>query len=404
MPQDKKGKEPGTSLDAFFEPSEEEIPKDKEHKYYPVDKDKIDLLKDEPEAEAAPAEEPKAKKGKAGKKVKEKKAQGAGESKTLLIILVVVLGILALAAAGYFGGTFLYKKFLKKGEEIALTITKPKPKPPQPAGETAPTPPTVTKPGEAAPVTTPTKPTGEKPAPLTSPKPAGPTPPIKVTPGKPPAPTAPAPVQPAPTKPATTPAKPPAPKTTPTAPAKPAPTQPTPKPAIAPTKPQPVALTSALPASAPGKGWSCQVGAYLLNESMEGPVSALKNLGYQNLYYVDTTRSLTIYHLYLKGAFDQKTAEQKKRSLEQIGFKPRLEAQGNQSRVIAYSYGSNSVAQGSKAKIEKAGLGPSEIVSKTGPVVLHQVRVGTYSSLSDARQILGKLQANNFKPVLVQER
>ena len=142
----------------------------------------------------------------------------------------------------------------------------------------------------------------------------------------------------------------------------------------------------------------------MLTESMEEPINALRRLGYNNLYYVDLSRSLVIYHLYLTGAFDQKTAEAKKNSLVQIGFKPRLEQQGTQFRVIAYSYGKNSIAQGSKAKIEKAGLGPAEIIPRTGPVTLHQIRVGPYSTSADARNVVQKLSANGFKPVLVEEK
>jgi hypothetical protein len=159
-----------------------------------------------------------------------------------------------------------------------------------------------------------------------------------------------------------------------------------------------------LPVGAPGKGWSCQVGAYMLRESIDEPLQAVKSLGYNSFYLVDKNQSLMVYHLYLKGQFDQAIANTRKASLEQIGFKPKLEAIGTQYRVKAYSYGSNAVATKSKNKIEQAKLGPAEIVSQRENVTLHQLRVGPYVTKSDALSVLQNLRAKGLNPVLVQEK
>jgi hypothetical protein len=392
MPEDKKGKGQEESLDAFFEPTEDEVSKDKEHKYYPVDKDKVSDLKDLPEEQPeAPAGETKPEGEKPAKKLKLKKtkAESKGGSKTLLIILIAILVLLVLAAGGYFGGTFLYKKFIKKTEEITKTITKPKPA--KPVTEPAPVQPSPTATPEKPGPTPPTKEPTTKPTPLTPSTPTKPSTPATPTiltpqPVKP-SPSKPAPVQPTPTKPTTT-----QPSAKPTTPAP------------SPIKPQTVSILASLPSSASSNGWACQVEADMLPESMEGPVNRLKALGYNNIYYVDTTRIMKIYHLYLTGSFDHKTAEQKMNGLVQLGFKPRLEQTGNQFRVIVYSYGSGSIAQSSKAKVEQAGLGPAEIITKTAPVTLHQIRIGPYSTQAYARKVLNQLRANDFKPVLVRER
>ena len=80
-----------------------------------------------------------------------------------------------------------------------------------------------------------------------------------------------------------------------------------------------------VPSYAPGKGWSCQVGGYMLKESFEVPYQEVKSLGYINIYYIDTVANLRIYDLDLKGQFDQATANAKMKALADIGFKPRLE-------------------------------------------------------------------------------
>ncbi len=401
MPEDKKGKDSGASLDAFFEPSEEEISKDQEHKYYPVDKDKVGELKDEPELDLKPEAEAEApKEEKLGKKAREKriKAKGEGGSKTTMIILIVVLGVLVLAAGGYFGGTFLYNKLLKKTEQVAQTITKPMPKAPKPAKEIQPAQP-APQPGHTASagakLAAPTKVAGAKTAAPVPGKPSQPVVPAKEPGAKPAvnAPAAPAtaaPVKPAtkaPVKPAT--AAPVKPATAaPVKPATAAPVKPTiaapvkpgaakPATATVPAVPKPMTVAAlGLASSAAGTGWACQVESDLYAESMDEPVKKLKGLGYNNLYYVDTSRRLTIYHVYLAGAFDQKTAEQKASALAQLGFKPRLEATSGSYRVLAYSYGSSAVASNSKAKIEKANLGQVEIVTKSDPVT-HYFRISS---------------------------
>jgi hypothetical protein len=142
----------------------------------------------------------------------------------------------------------------------------------------------------------------------------------------------------------------------------------------------------------------------MLKESMDDPLKTVRSLGYNNLYYVDRQANLLIHHLYLKGQFDLATANAKKQSLEAIGFKPRLEQAGTQYRVIAYSYGSSSVAQNSKNKIEQAKLGPAEIASRRENVTLHQLRIGPYAMKSDAAKVLQNLKQQGLAPVLVEEK
>jgi len=141
----------------------------------------------------------------------------------------------------------------------------------------------------------------------------------------------------------------------------------------------------------------------MLKESLDDPLKEVHSLGYNNLYYVDRQANLMIYHLYLKEQFDLAAANAKKQSLEGIGFKPRLEQAGTRYRVIAYSYGSNSVALNSKNKIEQAKLGPAEIVSRRENVTLHQLRIGPYAMKSDAVKVLQALKQKGMSPALVEE-
>ena len=142
----------------------------------------------------------------------------------------------------------------------------------------------------------------------------------------------------------------------------------------------------------------------MLRESFEVPYAEVRSLGYNNIYYVDTTANLRIYHLYIKGEFDQATANAKLKALAGIGFKPRLEQNGTQFRVIAYSYGRNDVALNSKNKIEQAKLGPAEVVSRRENVTLHQMRIGTYAARAEAVKVMESLRQKGLAPALVEEK
>jgi len=403
------------SLDDFFQPSDQESSKKspkagkpekaakKAENVLPIEKSRVGELKDEPEETApaeAPEEQPKKGKEKKGKekKAKKEKAAGSSTSKTMIIVLGVVAAFLVVGAgAGY----YVYTKFFAKTEEIAITKPEKKPspavaKPATPAPQPGPTAakPAPAKPGTAA--TAPAQPlkpvAPAKPAAAPAPKPGTPAaaPAIPVKPAKP----APAPAKPAPV-PST--AKPAA------APAKPAPAART---AQAPARPAASATPAAipLPSYAPGKGWSCQVGAYMLRESLNDPLATARSLGYTNLYYIDVSRTLKIYHLYLKGEFDPAQAASKMTALQGIGFKPRLENSGAKQRVIAYSYGKNSIAISSKSKIEQAALGPAEIVARTENVTLHQLRIGPYATRAEAARVVQSLRQKGLAPALVEEK
>jgi len=343
--KEKKGVE--ASLDDFFQPTEEEIGAGKE---LPIDKDRIEEIKPEPEVKLIEEEEKptkkekrKKEKKKKEKKPKEKKAKEKvpkprGEKSPLLKYLIIALVVILVLGGGYFA----YTKFFARPKPAQVVKKPPKPTP--------------VKPG---------------------------TTPIKPAPGKPEP-------QPSPTKPA---------------PAKPQP-KPTPVQKPAPTKPISTASGTifGLPSSAPGKGWSCQVGAYMLKESMEEPIKKLRRAGFNNLYYVDTLRNLKIYHLYLQGKYDLNTAQSKKSQLEKLGFKPRLENKAGKYKILIYSYGSGSVAQKAKSKVERAGIGKGEIIARMEKVTLHQLRVGTYSSKAQAIKVKSKLQNQRFHPIIIEEK
>jgi len=365
MPDDfdfKKGKkEPGVeaSLDDFFQPTETEAPSKKRGSELPIEKERVAQIKDEPELELASEEEDKPREAKK-KKAKEKKvrakkepgAGGAGPSKAGLI-LGVVLGVLGLGIlAG--GGYYAYSKFFKLGPQVVSKkpVSKPEPKAqvkPEEKAVAVEQQPSSAQPGGKV---------QEKPVSGISPKPAGESKPSPVS--------AKQAVQPSPSV----------------------------------TRSSPEIL-SIKPS---GKGWSCQVGAYMMPESIAGVAEKLKGYGFQNVYNVDVQRTLTVHHLYLVGSFDKTAGDAKLRSLEQVGFKPKLEPSGNKYRVKVYSYGQKSIAQESRSKVEKAGLGPAEVISRTEPVTLHQLRVGPYLSRSEASKVLSELKSKGFNAVLVEEK
>jgi len=358
----KKGKKDSgveASLDDFFQPSETEVPSKKKGSELPIEKERMAKIKDEPELELASEEEGEAgeakkKKGKE-KKVKAKKEPsggGAGLSKVSLI-LVIVFGLLGLGILA-FGGYYAYRKFFKASPQ--MVSKKPVSKPEaqaqvKPEGKAlgVEQKPSSVQAGEKVP---------EKPVSGISPKPIGESKPSPVS-GKP-----------------------------------------TVKPSPAPTQTN-LDILSIKPS---GKGWSCQVGAYMMPESIVGVEKELRKYGFQSLYNVDTHRTLTVHHLYLVGSFDKPAGDAKLRALEQVGFKPKLEPSGNQYRVKVYSYGGKSIAQEAKSKVEKAGVGGAEIISRTELVTLHQLRVGPYLSRSEASKVLSELKSKGFSAVLVEEK
>ena len=291
----------------------------------------------------------------------------------------------------------------KKQPGAAPAVVPPAAKPPvaapKPAGTTTTTPPKtkatasalktslapapvtkgpVTKPGATppAPVTTAAKPT---PVPVASAPATGANKKLPVPAAKQPAPQ---PLQPAAVKPST-----PAPAAT----AKPQHIKVKPvtlaKPGAKPALAAPASAKSFapappvnLPTRAPGSGWACQVGAYMLWESFDTPLAGVRGAGYNNLYYLDRDKNFTVYTLSLKGQFDQATANAKAQSLVGIGFRPHLEPAGTQYRVVVYKYGKKFIAEQSRSKIKQAKLGPCEITSQRQNVTLHQLRIGTYAN------------------------
>jgi len=401
---DKQDKGVEASLDDFFQPpgpetAEKKTAKDKKAAA-PLGK-----LKEEPEVNVFGEEgaQAGAKKEAETKDKGKKKTMGfsiPGSAKTGIIIGLVVLAVAALGAAGYYA----YTKIFMKAREVTIGVPRKPPapqaqpdqaaeaaKPEQPAAQ--PMPGQAAKPaaGPAAGATAPAKPTAEKPPVALAPGAASQPGPGAAKPG------ASSPPEKVAVKPVAEQGKP-----SPAAPAPGAGKQPV---AASASKPvMPTANYANLPIGAPGKGWSCQVGAYMLRESIDDPLQEVRSLGYKSLYLVDKDQSLMVYHLYLRGQFDLAAANAKKASLEQIGFKPRLEPLGTQYRVKAYSYGSNAVAAKSKNKIEQAKLGPAEIIPKREKVTLHQLRVGPYVTKSDALSVLQNLRAKGLSPVLVQEK
>jgi len=345
--KEKEGVE--ASLDDFFQTTEEELATQAPEAELPVDKDKAEGLISEPEIKLTEEEKPKEKK-KEKKRKKEKKAKAPKEPKEAKGILVyLIIGLVVLILAG--GGYFAYLKFFSapKPPKVVKKLPTPSVKKPKPKAPAPKTPAQPQQPG----------PSSKKPLPLAKQE------------AKPEIPKLAQPSVPKPSKPLQNVAQ----KITPT-----------------PIKP------------AIKKGWSCQIGAYMLKESMEGPENKLRSLGFNNFYYVDTKRTLLIYHLYLRGSYSQAEAEQKKQALERLGYKPRLEPKGDKYRVKVYSYGSKSIAFKAKSKLERAGIGKGEVIARREKVVLHQLRVGPYSTKSEAKKVLARLKSAGFKPLLVEEK
>jgi cell division protein FtsN len=151
--------------------------------------------------------------------------------------------------------------------------------------------------------------------------------------------------------------------------------------------------------------YTIQVGSYMMKESMAGPEEKLFRLGLTDYHYLDTERTMRVYDVYVGGIMKKSEAEAIQADLAGIGFKPTLKKEkGDSCRVLAYSYGSRSVANQTKAKIEKAGIGKVEVKSGRRRVTLHQLRVGHFSSARDAQGAINTLKKAGFDTILVKEK
>ncbi len=166
------------------------------------------------------------------------------------------------------------------------------------------------------------------------------------------------------------------------------------------------ASTRPIKTAAVSKGpYTIQVGSYMMKESMAGPEQRLARLGFSDYHYVDTKRTMRVYDVYAGGVIKRSEAEEIKAELAAIGFKPSLKKQkGDSYRVLAYSYGSRSVANQSKAKIEKAGISKVEVKTEKRTVTLHQLRVGHFSSSRSAQSAINTLKKAGFDTILIKEK
>ncbi len=314
-------------------------------------------------------------------------------SPMILLIIVIVLALGVLGAGGYFA----YNMFLAGPDETqAANVKPPPPKLDKPVSVQPEKPGEKPKPGEPSKPDTGQAKDDKKPAPAPGGKEAAKPPQAAKAdkPGQEPAQKE---------KPAPAPEKQPE-KTAKAAPP-PAKKQPPPKPAPAKTAPEKAPETKPIKTASLSTGpYTIQVGSYMMRESMTGPEKKLNQLGYTDYHYVDTKRTLTVYDVFVGGTMGQQQADKVKADLEALGYKPAIKNVGvDKYKVLAYSYGSRSVANRSKAKIDKAGIGKAEVKSERRNVTLHQLRVGHFPSATKAKSSITDLKKAGFETILIKE-
>lgn len=150
--------------------------------------------------------------------------------------------------------------------------------------------------------------------------------------------------------------------------------------------------------------YTIQVGSYMMEASMDGPEKSLSRLGFMDFHYVDINRTLNVYDVFVGGLMTKAEAGKVKSDLEGLGYEPTLKKEKLDTyRVLAYSYGSKTVANKTKSNIEKAGIGNVEIKSGRRKVTLHQLRVGHYASKTDAQKDMSSLRKAGFDTILIKE-